>query len=166
MPWNGYNYEDAILISSKVIKEDIFTSIHIKEFSIDVRETKLGPEKITCDIPNTSENAFDQLDEEGIVRIGAFVPESSILVGKVTPKSETDSTPEFKLLNSIFGEKAKEVRDTSLRVPHGVEGTVIDVQRLRRVDGDELNPGAASGEGARRHDQAAEGNKSWEAYPE
>jgi len=141
MPWNGYNYEDAILISSKVIKEDIFTSIHIKEFSVDVRETKLGPEKITRDIPNTSEQAFDQLDEEGVVRIGAHVPDSAILVGKVTPKSETDSTPEFKLLNSIFGEKAKEVRDTSLRVPHGVEGTVIDVQRLRRVDGDELNPG-------------------------
>ena len=141
MPWHGYNYEDAILISSKVIKEDIFTSIHIKEFSVDVRETKLGPEKITCDIPNTSEQAFDQLDEEGVVRIGAHVPDSAILVGKVTPKSETDSTPEFKLLNSIFGEKAKEVRDTSLRIPHGVEGTVIDVQRLRRVDGDELNPG-------------------------
>ena len=141
MPWNGYNYEDAILISSKVIKQDIFTSIHIKEFSVDVRETKLGPEKITRDIPNTSEQAFDQLDEEGVVRIGAHVPDSAILVGKVTPKSETDSTPEFKLLNSIFGEKAKEVRDTSLRVPHGVEGTVIDVQRLRRVDGDELNPG-------------------------
>ena len=141
MPWNGYNYEDAILISSKVIKEDVFTSIHIKEFSVDVRETKLGPEKITRDIPNTSEQAFDQLDEEGVVRIGAHVPDSAILVGKVTPKSETDSTPEFKLLNSIFGEKAKEVRDTSLRVPHGVEGTVIDVQRLRRVEGDELNPG-------------------------
>ena len=141
MPWNGYNYEDAILISSKVIKEDVFTSIHIKEFSVDVRETKLGPEKITRDIPNTSEQAFDQLDEEGVVRIGAHVPDSAILVGKVTPKSEIDSTPEFKLLNSIFGEKAKEVRDTSLRVPHGVEGTVIDVQRLRRVEGDELNPG-------------------------
>ena len=141
MPWNGYNYEDAILISSKVVKEDVFTSIHIKEFSVDVRETKLGPEKITCDIPNTTEHAFDQLDEEGVVRIGAHVPDSAILVGKVTPKSETDSTPEFKLLNSIFGEKAKEVRDTSLRVPHGVEGTVIDVQRLRRTDGDELNPG-------------------------
>jgi len=141
MPWNGYNYEDAILISSKVVKEDIFTSIHIKEFSVDVRETKLGPEKITCDIPNSTEHAFDQLDEEGVVRIGAHVPDSAILVGKVTPKSETDSTPEFKLLNSIFGEKAKEVRDTSLRVPHGVEGTVIDVQRLRRTDGDELNPG-------------------------
>ena len=141
MPWNGYNYEDAILISSKVIKEDVFTSIHIKEFSVDVRETKLGPEKITRDIPNTSELAFDQLDEEGVVRIGAHVPDSAILVGKVTPKSETDSTPEFKLLNSIFGEKAKEVRDTSLRIPHGVEGTVIDVQRLRRSDGDDLNPG-------------------------
>ena len=141
MPWNGYNYEDAILVSSQVVKEDVFSSIHLKEFSVDVRETKLGPEKITCDIPNTSEQAFEQLDEEGIVRIGAQVPDSAILVGKVTPKSETDSTPEFKLLNSIFGEKAKEVRDTSLRVPHGVEGTVIDVQRLRRVDGDELNPG-------------------------
>ena len=141
MPWNGYNYEDAILVSSTVVKEDVFSSIHIKEFSIDVRETKLGPEKITRDIPNTSEQAFEQLDEEGIVRIGAQVPDSAILVGKVTPKSETDSTPEFKLLNSIFGEKAKEVRDTSLRVPHGVDGTVIDVQRLRRADGDELNPG-------------------------
>ena len=141
MPWNGYNYEDAILISSKVVSEDIFTSIHIKEFSVDVRETKLGPEKITRDIPNTNETAFDQLDEEGIVRIGAKVKDSSILVGKVTPKSETDSTPEFKLLNSIFGEKAKEVRDTSLRVPHGIEGTVVDVQRLQRANGDELNPG-------------------------
>ena len=141
MPWNGYNYEDAILISSKVVSEDIFTSIHIKEFSVDVRETKLGPEKITRDIPNTNETAFDQLDKEGIVRIGAKVKDSSILVGKVTPKSETDSTPEFKLLNSIFGEKAKEVRDTSLRVPHGIEGTVVDVQRLQRANGDDLNPG-------------------------
>jgi len=141
MPWNGYNYEDAILISSRVVTEDVFTSIHIKEFTLDVRETKLGPEKITRDIPNTNELAFDQLDEEGIVRIGAKVKDSSILVGKVTPKSETDSTPEFKLLNSIFGEKAKEVRDTSLRVPHGIEGTVVDVQRLQRANGDELNPG-------------------------
>ena len=141
MPWNGYNYEDAILISEKVVKEDIFTSIHIKEFTIDVRETKLGPEKITRDIPNTSEKALDQLDEEGIVRIGAKVGSGYILVGKVTPKSETETTPEFKLLNSIFGEKAKEVRDTSLRVPHGVEGTVIDVQRLKRSEGDDLSPG-------------------------
>jgi DNA-directed RNA polymerase subunit beta len=141
VPWNGYNFEDAILISEKVVKEDIFTSIHIKEFSVDVRETKLGPEKITRDIPNTSEKALDQLDEEGIVRIGAKVGSGYILVGKVTPKSETETTPEFKLLNSIFGEKAKEVRDTSLRVPHGVEGTVIDVQRLRRSEGDDLSPG-------------------------
>lgn len=141
MPWNGYNYEDAILISERIVKEDIFTSIHIKEFSIDVRETKLGPEKITRDIPNTSEKSFDQLDEEGIIRIGAKVKSGFILVGKVTPKSETDSTPEFKLLNSIFGEKAKEVRDTSLKVPHGVEGTIIDIQRLRRADGDDLDPG-------------------------
>ena len=129
-----YNYEDAILVSEKIVKEDIFTSIHIKEFSVDVRETKLGPEKITRDIPNTSEKALDQLDEEGIVRIGAKVGSGFILVGKVTPKSETETTPEFKLLNSIFGEKAKEVRDTSLKVPHGVEGTVIDVQRLKRSD--------------------------------
>ncbi len=141
VPWNGYNYEDAILISEKVVKEDIFTSIHIKEFTIDVRETKLGPEKLTRDIPNTSEKALDQLDEEGIIRIGAKVSSGYILVGKVTPKSETETTPEFKLLNSIFGEKAKEVRDTSLKVPHGTSGTVIDVQRLRRSEGDDLPPG-------------------------
>ena len=141
VPWNGYNFEDAILISEKVVKEDIFTSIHIKEFSVEVRETKLGPEKITRDIPNTSEKALDQLDEEGIVRVGAKIGSGYILVGKVTPKSETETTPEFKLLNSIFGEKAKEVRDTSLRVPHGTEGTVIDVQRLTRAAGDDLSPG-------------------------
>ncbi len=140
MPWNGYNYEDAILVSSRMVKDDVFTSIHIKEFKVEVRETKLGPEKITRDIPNTAEDAFDHLDEEGIARIGAKVKPGSILVGKVTPKSETDSTPEFKLLNSIFGEKAKEVRDTSKRVPaHGVEGTVIDVLRMRRSDGDDLS---------------------------
>jgi DNA-directed RNA polymerase subunit beta len=141
MPWNGYNYEDAILISETLVREDNFTSIHIKEFSVEVRETKLGPEKITRDIPNASENALEHLDEEGIIYVGAEVKSGSILVGKVTPKSETDSTPEFKLLNSIFGEKAKDVRDTSLRVPHGIEGTVIDVQRLKRSEGDELNPG-------------------------
>jgi len=141
VPWNGYNYEDAILISERVVKEDVFTSIHIKEFTIEVRETKLGPEKLTRDIPNTNEKSLEQLDEEGIVRIGAKVKSGYILVGKVTPKSETETTPEFKLLNSIFGEKAKEVRDTSLKVPHGVEGTVIDVQRLRRSEGDDLSPG-------------------------
>ncbi|MDR2601923.1 MAG: DNA-directed RNA polymerase subunit beta [Spirochaetaceae bacterium] len=141
MPWNGYNYEDSILISQRVVKEDMFTSIHIKEFAIEIRETKLGPEKITCDIPNASEKTLASLDEEGIIRIGAKVKAGNILVGKVTPKSETETTPEFKLLNSIFGEKAKEVRDSSLRAPHGIEGTVIDIQRLKRSNGDDLNPG-------------------------
>ncbi len=141
MPWMGYNYEDAILISERVLKEDLFTSVHIEEFDIEVRETKLGMESITRDIPNVSEEAFKDLDEEGIVRIGAMVIPGSILVGKVTPKGETDITPEYKLLNSIFGEKAKNVKDTSLRVPHGTEGTVIDIKRLRREDGDELAPG-------------------------
>jgi DNA-directed RNA polymerase subunit beta len=141
VPWNGYNYEDAVLISEKIVKWDMFTSVHIKEFQVEIRETKLGPEKITRDIPNTSDKALDQLDEEGVVRVGAKVGSGSILVGKVTPKTDTDATPEFKLLNSIFGEKAKEVRDTSLKVPHGVEGTVIDVQRLKRSEGDDLSPG-------------------------
>jgi len=141
MPWNGYNYEDSILISERVVKEDMFTSIHIKEFLTEVRETKLGPEKITDEIPNTSEKSLDNLDKEGIICIGARVRSGDILVGKVTPKSETETTPEFKLLNSIFGEKAKEVRDSSLRVPHGVEGTVIDIQRLKRTEGDDLSPG-------------------------
>ncbi len=141
VPWNGYNYEDAVLISERVVKDDIFTSVHIKEFSTDIRETKLGPEKLTRDIPNTSEKMLEQLDEDGIVRIGTMVRPGSILVGKVTPKSESDTTPEFKLLNSIFGEKAKEVRDTSLKVPHGTEGTVIDIQRLKRSNNDELPPG-------------------------
>lgn len=141
VPWNGYNYEDAVLISQRVVREDMYTTIHIKEFSIEVRETKLGPERITRDIPNTAEKALDNLDAEGIVRIGAKVRSGDILVGKVTPKSETETTPEFKLLNSIFGEKAKEVRDSSLHVPHGVEGVVIDVQRMKRMEGDELSPG-------------------------
>ncbi|MBQ9630816.1 MAG: DNA-directed RNA polymerase subunit beta [Treponema sp.] len=141
VPWNGYNYEDAVLISQRVVREDMYTSIHIKEYSTEIRETKLGPEKITRDVPNTAEKTLDNLDQEGIIRIGAKVRSGDILVGKVTPKSETETTPEFKLLNSIFGEKAKEVRDTSLRLPHGVEGVVIDVQRQRRTEGDELMPG-------------------------
>jgi DNA-directed RNA polymerase subunit beta len=141
MPWNGYNYEDSILISQRVVKDDMFTSIHIKEFITEVRETKLGPEKITRDIPNASEKSLDNLDAEGIICVGAKVRDGDILVGKVTPKSETETTPEFKLLNAIFGEKAKEVRDSSLRAPHGVDGTVIDIQRLRRGEGDDLNPG-------------------------
>jgi DNA-directed RNA polymerase subunit beta len=141
MPWNGYNYEDSILISQRVVKDDMFTSIHIREFITEVRETKLGPEKITRDIPNTSEKSLDNLDAEGIIRVGAKVRSGDILVGKVTPKSETETTPEFKLLNSIFGEKAKEVRDSSLRVQHGIDGTIIDIQRLKRTEGDDLNPG-------------------------
>jgi DNA-directed RNA polymerase subunit beta len=141
VPWNGYNYEDAILISQRVVREDMYTSIHIKEFQVEIRETKLGPEKITRDIPNTAEKALDNLDAEGIIRVGAKVRSGDILVGKVTPKSETETTPEFKLLNSIFGEKAKEVRDSSLRVPHGIEGVVIDVQRMKRLEGDDLSPG-------------------------
>ena len=141
MPWNGYNYEDSILISQRVVKDDMFTSIHIKEFIVEVRETKLGPEKITRDIPNTSEKSLDNLDSEGIIRVGAKVRSGDILVGKVTPKSETETTPEFKLLNSIFGEKAKEVRDTSLKVQHGIDGTVIDIQRLKRTEHDSLSPG-------------------------
>jgi DNA-directed RNA polymerase, beta subunit len=141
VPWNGYNYEDAILISRRVLKEDMFTSVHIKEFTTEVRETKLGSERITSDIPNKSEKSLDNLDAEGIIRIGAQVRSGDILIGKITPKNESETTPEFKLLNSIFGEKAKDVRDSSLRVPHGVEGTVIDVQRLKRSQGDDLNPG-------------------------
>lgn len=141
VPWNGYNFEDAILISEKVVKEDYYTSIHIKEFSLQVRETKLGIDKITRDIPNVADKNIGHLDEEGIVRIGAKVKSRDVLVGRVTPKSEPDSTPEFRLLNSIFGEKALDVKDTSLRLPHGVEGTVIDIQRLSRAAGDNLEPG-------------------------
>ncbi|MCR5124772.1 MAG: DNA-directed RNA polymerase subunit beta [Treponema sp.] len=141
VPWNGYNYEDAVLISKRVVKEDMYTSIHIKEFETEVRETKLGPEKITRDIPNVSEKELEHLDAEGIIAIGSKVKTGSILVGKVTPKNETETTPEFKLLNAIFGEKSKDVRDTSLRVPHGVEGVVIDVQRLKRTEEDALDPG-------------------------
>ncbi len=141
VPWNGYNYEDAVLISQRVVREDMYTSIHIKEFTTEIRDTKLGPESITRDIPNTADKALANLDSEGIIRIGAKVRSGDILVGKVTPKSETDTTPEFKLLNSIFGEKAKEVRDSSLRVPHGIEGVVIDIQQLSKKEGDDLNPG-------------------------
>ena len=141
VPWNGYNYEDAVLISQRVVKEDMYTSVHIHEFQTEIRETKLGPEKITRDVPNTAEKTLDNLDAEGIVRVGAKVRGGDILVGKVTPKNDSETTPEFKLLNAIFGEKAKEVRDSSLRLAHGVEGVVIDIQRLSRKEGNELNPG-------------------------
>jgi len=142
MGWEGYNFEDAILLSERLVKEDVYTSIHIEEYEIDARDTKLGPEEITRDIPNVGEDQLKNLDERGIVRIGAEVRAGDILVGKVTPKGETDQTPEEKLLRAIFGEKAREVRDTSLRVPHGEGGKVVAVKRLSRDEyGDELPPG-------------------------
>ncbi|MFA5518267.1 MAG: DNA-directed RNA polymerase subunit beta, partial [Spirochaetota bacterium] len=141
MPWMGYNFEDAILISERLVEDDVFTSVHIEQFEVDARETKLGREVITRDIPNLNDKAFRDLDADGVVRIGAYVEPDDILVGKVTPKGEQDLTPEYKLLYSIFGEKAREVRDTSLRVPNGVEGIVVDVKRFSRENGDELAPG-------------------------
>ena len=141
MTWEGYNYEDAVLLSEKLVKEDIYTSIHIEEFESEARETKLGPEEITRDIPNISEDAIKDLDEGGIIRIGAEVHAGDILVGKVTPKGETELTAEERLLRAIFGEKAREVRDTSLRVPHGEGGIVVDVKIFTRENKDELSPG-------------------------
>ena len=139
MPWNGYNFEDSILLSERIAKEDVFTSIHIEEFEVMARDTKLGPEEITRDIPNVSEEALKNLDEAGIVYIGAEVHAGDILVGKITPKGESPMTPEEKLLRAIFGEKASDVRDTSLRVPPGVQGTVVEVRVFNRhgVDKDE-----------------------------
>jgi len=141
MPWEGYNFEDAILISEKLVREDTFTSIHISEQECEARDTKLGPEEITCDIPNIGEGSLSNLDERGIVRIGAEVESGDILVGKVTPKGETDLGPEERLLRAIFGEKAREIRDTSLRVPHGDKGKVINVKVFSRENNDELPPG-------------------------
>ncbi|MFZ4383239.1 MAG: DNA-directed RNA polymerase subunit beta, partial [Sandarakinorhabdus sp.] len=139
MPWNGYNYEDSILINEKIVKEDVFTSIHIDEFEVMARDTKLGPEDITRDIPNVGEDALARLDEAGIVYIGAEVEPGDILVGKITPKGESPMTPEEKLLRAIFGEKASDVRDTSLRLPPGVSGTIVDVRIFNRhgIDKDE-----------------------------
>ena len=141
MPWEGYNYEDAILLSEKLVTDDVFTSIHIEEYECEARDTKLGPEEITRDIPNTSEGSLDDLDERGIIRIGAEVRPGDILVGKVTPKGETELTAEERLLRAIFGEKAREVRDTSLKVPHGESGKIVDVKVFSRENGDELSPG-------------------------
>lgn len=141
MTWEGYNYEDAILISEKLVKEDVFTSIHIEEYEAEARDTKLGPEEITRDIPNVGEDALKDLDERGVIRIGAEVRAGDILVGKVTPKGETELTAEERLLRAIFGEKAREVRDTSLRVPHGESGRIVDVKVFTRENGDELPPG-------------------------
>ena len=141
MTWEGYNYEDAVLLNERMVKEDVFTSIHIEEYETESRDTKLGPEEITRDIPNVSEDALKDLDERGIIRVGAEVRSGDILVGKVTPKGETDLTAEERLLRAIFGEKAREVRDTSLKVPHGESGIIVDVKVFTREAGDELSPG-------------------------
>ena len=141
MTWEGYNYEDAVLLNERLVKEDVYTSIHIEEYEIDARDTKLGPEEITRDISNVGEEALKDLDERGIIRIGAEVHAGDILVGKVTPKGETDLTAEERLLRAIFGEKAREVRDTSLKVPHGESGIVVDAKVFTRENGDELGPG-------------------------
>ncbi|MBD5153831.1 MAG: DNA-directed RNA polymerase subunit beta [Oscillibacter sp.] len=141
MTWEGYNYEDAVLLNERMVREDVYTSIHIEEYEIDSRDTKLGPEEITRDIPNVGEDALRDLDERGIIRIGAEVRAGDILVGKVTPKGETDLTAEERLLRAIFGEKAREVRDTSLKVPHGESGIVVDAKVFTREAGDELGPG-------------------------
>jgi len=141
MPWEGYNYEDAIIISERVVKEDLLTSIHIEEYEVEARDTKLGPEEITREIPNVGEDVLANLDEDGIIRIGAEVFPGDVLVGKVTPKGETELTAEERLLRAIFGEKAREVRDTSLKVPHGETGRVIAVRKFSREEGDDLSPG-------------------------
>ena len=141
MTWEGYNYEDAVLINEKLVRDDVYTSIHIEEFEIEARDTKLGPEEITRDIPNVGDDALKDLDDRGIIRVGAEVRSGDILVGKVTPKGETELTPEERLLRAIFGEKAKEVRDTYLRVPHGEYGIIVNVEVFTRENSDELSPG-------------------------
>ena len=141
MTWEGYNYEDAILINERLVMEDVFTSIHIEEYECDARDTKLGPEEITRDIPGVGDDALKYLDERGIICVGAEVRAGDILVGKVTPKGETDLTAEERLLRAIFGEKAREVRDTSLKVPHGESGIIVDVKVFTRENGDEMSPG-------------------------
>ena len=141
MNWEGYNYEDAVLLSEKLVSEDVYTSIHIEEYECEARDTKLGPEEITRDIPNIGDDALRDLTESGIIRIGAEVSPNDILVGKVTPKGETELTAEERLLRAIFGEKAREVRDTSLRVPHGECGIIVDIKIFTRENGDDLPPG-------------------------
>ena len=141
MPWEGYNYEDAIILSERVVKDDLLTSIHIEEYEVEARDTKLGPEEITREIPNVGEDILANLDEDGIIRVGAEVFPGDVLVGKVTPKGETELTAEERLLRAIFGEKAREVRDTSLKVPHGETGRVISVHKFSRDAGDDLSPG-------------------------
>ena len=134
MPWNGYNFEDAIVISERVVREDIFTSIHIDEYTLDVRETKLGSEELTPDIPNVSEEATKDLDENGLIRVGAHIKPGDILIGKITPKGESDPSPEEKLLRAIFGEKAGDVKDASLKAPPSLNGIVIDKKLFTRTN--------------------------------
>ena len=141
MTWEGYNYEDAVLLSERLVQEDVYTSIHIEEYEAESRDTKLGPEEITKDVPGVGDEALKDLDERGIIRIGAEVRAGDILVGKVTPKGETELTAEERLLRAIFGEKAREVRDTSLKVPHGEYGIIVDAKVFTRENGDELSPG-------------------------
>ena len=141
MTWEGYNYEDAVLLSERLVYDDVYTSVHIEEYEIEARDTKLGPEEITRDIPNVGEDALKDLDMTGIIRIGAFVQPNDILVGKVTPKGETELSAEEKLLRAIFGDKARDVRDTSLRVPHGEGGVVVDVKIFTRENKDEVPNG-------------------------
>ena len=141
MTWEGYNYEDAVLLSERLVQDDVYTSVHIEEYEAEARDTKLGPEEITRDIPGVGDDALKDLDERGIIRIGAEVRAGDILVGKVTPKGETELTAEERLLRAIFGEKAREVRDTSLKVPHGEYGIVVDAKVFTRENGDELSPG-------------------------
>ena len=141
MTWEGYNYEDAVLLSERLVQEDVYTSVHIEEYEAEARDTKLGPEEITRDVPGVGEDALKDLDERGIIRIGAEVRAGDILVGKVTPKGETELTAEERLLRAIFGEKAREVRDTSLKVPHGAYGIIVDAKVFTRENGDELSPG-------------------------
>src|SRR5690554_641179 len=141
MTWEGYNYEDAVLISERLVQDDVYTSIHIEEYESESRDTKLGPEEITRDIPGVGDDALKDLDERGIIRVGAEVRSGDILVGKVTPKGETELTPEERLLRAIFGEKSRDVRDTSLRVPHGESGIIVDVKLFTKESGDDLSPG-------------------------
>ena len=141
MTWEGYNFEDAVIMSERLVKDDVYTSVHLEEYESETRDTKLGPEEITREIPNVGEDALKDLDEMGIIRIGAEVKEGDILVGKVTPKGEKDLSAEERLLHAIFGDKSREVRDTSLRVPHGADGVVRDVKIFTRANGDELQSG-------------------------
>ena len=145
MTWEGYNYEDAVLLNEKIVRNDMYTSIHIEEYEMEARDTKLGPEEITRDIPNVNEELLKDLDDRGIIRVGADVRAGDILVGKVTPKGETELTAEERLLRAIFGEKAREVRDTSLRVPHGAYGIIVDVKVFTPENSDELQPRCARG---------------------